>query len=189
MMQRMMMLAALCGLLAMPACSGAQMQAGSASSSSVVAPADIYNKLLADQEKEFVDAADAMPADKFNYAPSAGEFKGVRTFAEQIKHVTGANYGFFAKWNLPNMKSPADIDKLSGKPEIMQALRDSFTFAHAAMSTLTAGNAFEPMGGSGGTRIGTATHALAHMMDHYGQMVEYLRMNGIVPPASRKSSM
>lgn len=184
MIQRMMILATLCSLLAAPACLEAQT---SPSSGAVVAPADIYNKLLTAQEKDFVDVADAMPADKYTYAPSMGEFKGVRTFADQVKHVTEANYGFFASWNIPNMKSRADIEKLASKPEIMEALRESFTFAHSAMSTITPANGFEQMGS--GTRIGTATHALAHMMDHYGQMVEYLRMNGIVPPASRKASM
>ncbi len=184
MMQRMLLFAALCGLSTVPFCLHAQ-----SNTASMAAPADVFNKMLTDQEKEFVDAADAMPADKFNYAPTMGEFQGVRTFAAQVKHVAGANYYFFSKWNVPNGKNPDEIDKLASKPEIMQALRDSFAYEHAALSTLTVSNAFEQMGGPGGTRIGTATHALAHMMDHYGQMVEYLRMNGIVPPASRKSGM
>jgi uncharacterized damage-inducible protein DinB len=154
---------------------------------SMAYPSDVFNQILSGQEKEFVDAADAMPADKYNFAPTSGEFKGVRTFAEQVKHVAGANYYFFGKWNVPNAKDPDAIDKLSTKPEIMQALRDSFAYEHAALSMISASNGFEKM--DSGTRIGTATHALAHMMDHYGQMVEYLRMNGIVPPASRKPGM
>jgi uncharacterized damage-inducible protein DinB len=187
MIQRMMLFAALCGLLAAPV--GIEAQTGQSSMGAMVSAADIYNQLLTAQEKEFVDLADAMPADKFNYAPTMGDFKGVRTFAEQVKHVAGANYYFFGKWNVPNTKNPEDIDKLSSKAEIMQALRDSFAFEHAALSTITASNAFEPMGANGGARAGVATHALAHMMDHYGQMVEYLRMNGMVPPASRKPGM
>ncbi len=184
MIKRMMIFAALCGVLVAPA--GMQAQA---SGGAMVAPATMFNNLLTAQEKEFVDAADAMPSDKFDYAPTAGEFKGVRSFGSQVKHVAGANYYFFAKWNVPNTKNPDDIARLSGKTEIMQALRDSFAYEHAALNTITAANAFEPMGTGGDTRAGMATHALAHMMDHYGQMVEYLRMNGIVPPASRKPGM
>jgi uncharacterized damage-inducible protein DinB len=184
MIQRMMMLAALCGVLGAPVCIQAQ-----ASGGAMVAPAAVFNKLLSAQEKDFVDAADAMPADKFEYAPTMGEFKGVRTFGSEVKHVAGANYYYFGKWGVPNTKSPDDIDKLAGKAEIMQALRDSFAYEHAAFNMITAANAFEPMDKSGETRASLATHALAHMMDHYGQMVEYLRMNGIVPPASRKPAM
>ena len=71
----------------------------------------------------------------------------------------------------------------------MKALKDSYTFAHAAVNTITNDNAFMSVPGPDKwklTRASTATFALAHSMDHYGQMVEYLRMNGIVPPASRQ---
>jgi uncharacterized damage-inducible protein DinB len=162
-----------------------QMSSMGSMSSTASSPAAIFNKLFSDEEKDFVDAADAMPADKFNFAPTSGDFKGVRTYAEEIKHVTEANYGFFHGWNIPNAKSRADIEKLSSKEDIMAALRESFAYAQAAINTITAENAFTPMPGSG-TRAGTATHAIAHLMDHYGQMVEYLRMNSIIPPASRK---
>ncbi|HEY0785972.1 MAG TPA: DinB family protein [Acidobacteriaceae bacterium] len=184
-MQRMMMLAALCGSLAAPAWAQAQM---AGTGTAVAAPADLYNKMLSAEEKEIVSLADAMPADKYGYAPTSGEFKGVRTFGEQVKHITEANYGFFAAWDVPGIKNSSDIDKLTNKDEIMAALRGSFTFAHAAMSKITADNAFTPMGANGGTRAGTATRALAHMMDHYGQLVVYLRLNGMVPPASQKPS-
>ncbi len=187
MMQRMMMLAALCGVLSAPAC--LQAQGGAGQTGAMVAPADIFNKLLTSQEKEIVDAAEAMPADKFNFAPTAGEFKGVRTFGEQVKHLTEANYGFFHDWNIPNGVSRGEIEKNISKDDIVAALRASFAYAHSAMQSITASNGLESMDEQKSTRIGTATHALAHMMDHYGQMVEYLRMNGIVPPASRKPAM
>ena len=183
MMQRMMMIATLCGALASPLAMQAQM---STPAGAMAAPADILNKQLAGQEKEFVDAADAMPEDKYNYAPTSGEFKGVRTFAEQVKHVAESHYYYFGKWGLPNGKNSGDIMKLSSKAEIMQALRDSFAYEHAAFATITPANAFVQVGPHNDTRMGLAIGALAHMMDHYGQMVEYLRMNGVVPPASRK---
>lgn len=152
-----------------------------------VSPAQTYGKLLSGLEKEFVSAAEAMPEDKFNFTPTEGEFKGVRSFAGQVKHVTGSSYYFFGG---PSM-SEADVkakeeaaDKLTSKAEIIQALKDSFTTAHAFVDGITPENAFVTMP-NGGTRAGMASFGMAHLMDHYGQLVVYLRMNGIVPPASR----
>ena len=151
-----------------------------------VAPAQIYDKFLSQMEKEFVDAAEAMPADKFNFAPptTAGEFKGVRTFAEQVKHVAEANAYFFHDPEKPLVDNRADFAKLKGKDEIVKALKDSFGMAHSYVGAITPENAFVQT--KNGTRAGQATMGISHLMDHYGQMVVYLRMNGIIPPASRK---
>src|ERR1700722_1876138 len=54
--------------------------------------AEVYDHSLTRLEKEFVPAAEAMPEDKYDFAPSNGEFKGVRTFAAQVKHVAVTNY-------------------------------------------------------------------------------------------------
>jgi hypothetical protein len=155
----------------------------------VVPPAQIYGKLLTLLEKEFVDAAEAMPEDKYSYAPPAtmGEFKGVRTFGDQVKHVAQANGYFFHDPTKPAVDNRSDIEKLKTKAEIIQALKDSFTQAHAYVDTITPENAFVTT--ENGTRAGMAAFGIAHFMDHYGQLVEYLRMNGIVPPASRGGGM
>jgi len=154
------------------------------------APSQIYGKLLGILEKQFVDAAEAMPEDKFDFAPptTAGEFKGVRTFSAEVKHVAEANYYFFggATFTEADMKTKSDaIDKLKTKAEVVQALKDSFTQAQTFIDGITPENAFITT--EHGTRAGMAAFGIAHFMDHYGQMVEYLRMNGIVPPASRGS--
>ena len=152
-----------------------------------IPPAQIYGKLLTNFEKEFVDAAEAMPEEKYSFAPAAtlGEFKDVRTFGEQLKHVADANNYFFHDPTKPMVDNRADIDKLKTKEEILKALKDSFAMAHAYVDSITTENAFVQT--SNGTRAGMASLGLAHVMDHYGQLVEYLRMNGIVPPASRKN--
>ncbi|MFZ1012385.1 MAG: DinB family protein, partial [Terracidiphilus sp.] len=129
-----------------------------------------------------------MPEDKFDFAPpaTAGDFKGVRSFSGQVKHVTEANYYFFggSAFSEADLKAKADaIDKLKTKAEVIQALKDSFTQAHTFVDSITTDNAF--IATSNGTRGGMAAFGMAHLMDHYGQMVEYLRMNSIVPPASR----
>jgi uncharacterized damage-inducible protein DinB len=156
----------------------------------VVPPAQVYGKLLSGMEQEFVSAAEAMPEDKYNFAPPAaqGEFKGVRTFAQQIKHVAEANYFFFSgpSFTEAGDKAAADsIEKLTTKADIVKALKDSFAKAHAFVDTITPENAFVTT--SHGTRAGMTAFGIAHFMDHYGQIAVYLRMNGIVPPASKGS--
>jgi len=151
-------------------------------------PAQVYGRLLSMLESEFVGAAEAMPEDKYNFAPptTAGEFKGVRTFADQVKHVADANYYFFGNPGVSEADAKAKSDaikNLKTKAEIVQALKDSFTQAHAYVDGITPENAFVMT--QNGTHAGMAAFGIAHFMDHYGQMVEYLRMNGIVPPASR----
>jgi hypothetical protein len=144
-------------------------------------------------EGEFVPAAEAMPEEKFGFAPTSGEFKGVRTFAQQIKHVAAVNYLVGA--SILGEKPPVDTngekgpDSLQSKADILKFLKDSFAYAHKAAGSITEANALEPIstpfGKQKGTRVGLATVFAWHSFDHYGQIVVYLRMNGIVPPASR----
>jgi len=153
-------------------------------------PADIYGKLLANMEKEFVDAAEAMPEDKYSFVPTQGEFTKVRSFGDQVKHVAEANWYFFGGPDFTEDQGKAKdeaIEKLTTKADIVAALKDSFKQAHTLVDGISADNAFQTT--AHGTRGGMTTFGLAHMMDHYGQLVVYLRMNGIVPPASRGGNM
>ncbi len=149
-------------------------------------------------EREFVSAAEAMPEDKYNFAPGSlnipgSDYKGVRTFGQQVKHVATANFMLWAP--LVGEKPPVDINKGEGpdsmqnKAEIVKYLRDSFAMGHRAAKSLTAENVVQlipsPFGAGQIPRLYCATFSVAHGFDHYGQMVEYLRMNGIIPPASR----
>lgn len=144
-------------------------------------------------ERDFVPAAEAMPEEKYSFAPTSGEFKGVRTFAEQIKHVAATN--FLVASLILGEKPPVDVNNEKGpesvksKAEILKYLNDSYTYAHKAIATITEANVVEPIpsfdGKSTTTRLSLAMLFSWHGYDHYGQMVEYLRMNGIVPPASR----
>jgi uncharacterized damage-inducible protein DinB len=154
-------------------------------------------------EREFVSTAEAMPEDKFNFAPTSlniagSDFKGVRTFAEQVKHVAAANFEFWGAITGDKPPLPADSPNDNGpsalktKAEIVKYLKDSFALGHkAAQSLATAESALgmvpSPFGqGQQITRLFLATFAVQHAFDHYGQMVEYLRMNGIIPPPSRR---
>jgi len=144
---------------------------------------------------QFIGAAEAMPEDKFDWAPSQGEFKGVKTFAQQVKHVSAVNFAMGAM--ILGEKPPAEVGdmemgpvSLKTKAEIVKYMKDSFAYARKAIQGITAQNGSRPIKNPFGqgpdfTAIGMATLLAFHGMDHYGQMVEYLRMNGIVPPASR----
>jgi hypothetical protein len=148
--------------------------------------------LLNMTESQMMSLVKAMPADKFGFAPNAAvfapgqqiAFAGVRTFGGLIVHVAQANYGLGSKLSgLKPDTDPALLPTLIYKDEIIAALEDSFAFDHKAIGTITSANAFESIGGSM-TRSTEAAFIVVHASDEYGQMVEYLRMNGITPPAS-----
>ena len=145
-------------------------------------PAQIYQKLFSGQQEEVVSAAEAMPADKYNFVPTKGTFEGVRTFGQQVSHIAAAQYYYFGNFGIKSGVDADALEKLKGKDEIVKALKDSYAFADKAIATITAQNAFDEIGDRKSTRAGLVAGALAHTNDHYGQMVVYLRMNGIVPP-------
>ena len=177
----------------------AQMSMGSGAGAAVGAPMDpakAENVMLSAFEEEVTGVVKAMPADKFNFAPSSAtfaaaqdaKFNGVRTFSSQATHIIEANYYFYSQ--VSGMKPGVDvkaIGNLKTKAEIVSALAASFAFAHQAVATITPANAFLTIEGADGmkTRATLASFAVAHGYDHYGQMVEYLRMNGVVPPGSK----
>ncbi len=156
--------------------------------------ATVLDNQLKSIERQFVPAAEAMPEDKYAFAPTSGEFKGVRNFATQVKHVATANYIFAAAilGEKPPVEAPDENGPKSvqSKADIVKYVKDSYTYAHKAFQQITNDNAVasipSPFGKGQATRLGLAVLTVAHGFDHYGQMVEYLRMNGIVPPASRK---
>jgi uncharacterized damage-inducible protein DinB len=138
-----------------------------------------------------------MPEDKYNFSPESlnipgSDFKGVRRFAVQVKHVAASNYFIWS--HLTGDKLPEGLkdgngpENLKTKAEIIKFLQDSFALGHKAAATLTTENMLQSAEGSKSSRLHLATFGVAHASNHYGQMVEYLRMNGIVPPASRGKS-
>lgn len=153
----------------------------------------ILDRTIANTEEEFVPAAEAMPEDKFGFAPTNGEFKGVRTFGQQVKHVAAVNFELAAailEENPPmDLNGEAGPASVTSKADIIKYLKDSFAYVHKAIATINEGNLTgkvrSPFGEGKVTRLGLACSISWHAYDHYGQMVVYLRMNGIIPPASR----
>lgn len=157
--------------------------------------ASVLDHQLSGVESEVVPAVEAMPADKFAFAPTQGEFKGVRDFSMQAKHIASVNYLIGAA--ILGEKVPAEAGEgengpasVKSKDEIVKYLKDSFVYLHKAMGTITDANVVAPIkapwGDAPTTRLAMAVIGISHPFDHYGQMVEYLRMNGIIPPASRQ---
>lgn len=142
-----------------------------------------------------VSAADAMPADKYGFAPTDGEFKGVRTFGQQVKHLAAAN-DILAAAALGEEPPAGAGDEMGPetartKVEILDYLKGSFEHLGRAIDAIGYKNVtvksspISPLKGTETTRLALTVEAMIHAFDHYGQMVEYLRMNGIVPPEGR----
>jgi len=146
-------------------------------------------------EQVIVSAADAMPADKYGFAPTDGEFRGVRTFGQMVKHLSATNYVLAAA--ALGEEPPADAGDELGpeavrtKAEVLNYLKGSFAYLDKAIEAIGRKNTpvksspISPLKSTEVTRLALVVESLAHAFDHYGQMVEYLRMNGVVPPASR----
>lgn len=187
-------------LLASVVAASAQNQLSSAELSRNETPAKAIMRVFQFQQYDVRSAAEAMPEDKWDYRPAAGLFKNekpefgpaeVRTFAEQVKHVACANFAFAAE--LDGATPPEACDKGGPSPahtraELLTYLRDSFTAINKSLGAITVKNMFDPITGpyaTPNTRLGLAEIAVWHAADHFGQMVLYLRLNGIVPPSSR----
>ena len=145
---------------------------------------------ISDTERLVVPAAEAMPQAKYSFAPTNGEFQGARTFAEQVKHLAAANYqlgaGALGEHPPAGTQDESAPPSVQTKAEIIEYLKGSFAVLHEAAAAINEKNMNEPITAKGGrTRMWLLIDAVAHSSNHYGQMVEYLRMNGIVPPASR----
>jgi len=162
----------------------------------LMSPAAALDAMLSLYEGEAMGVVKEMPADKYDFAPSAAifaagqtpKFGTVRTFAQEVTHVAEANYYFYS--TLSGLKPDVDMKKIGAitkKDDAVAVLASSFAFAHKAIATITPANAFETIKGVDGmhTRATLAAFGVAHGYDHYGQMVEYLRMNGLVPPGSK----
>jgi len=174
---------------------------GQQAAESDVAPLDPQREkhalqiFLTSVQKQIVSAAEAMPADKYGFAPTDGEFKGVRTFGQQVKHLAATNHILAAA--ALGEEAPADAggevgpETVRTKAEILDYLNSSFAHLDKAIEAIGDRNIavksspISPLPAAAATRLALTVEALIHAFDHYGQMVEYLRMNGVVPPASR----
>jgi hypothetical protein len=159
--------------------------------------AQVVDFILDIQERRVLEMAEVMPAGKYSFAPSGDGFQGVRTFAGQLRHIAADNYLLGA--GMLGEKTPVDVgigedgsDAVRTKSEIIDYVKASFTYMHRAARSIDDENIpiptpqISPWPKGTATRLGGALEDCVHTWDHYGQLVEYLRMNGIIPPESRK---
>jgi hypothetical protein len=155
---------------------------------------EIFDGQVKSVENDVLRLAEAMPADKYNFAPTDGAFKGVRTFAEQVKHIATITYMLSSA--ALGQKPPIDLGtgengpaSVSSKAQIVEYLRGSLVFAHKAAVHLTEKNQLDdirsPFENAPMKRLTAVSMIAYHSFDHYGQMVVYARMNGVIPPASQ----
>jgi hypothetical protein len=161
---------------------------------------DQVEYLLQFTERKVLAVAEAMPAEKYGFTPTAGEFRGVRNFREQLKHIAADNYldgaALLTEKSPPGNLMPGENGPASvkTKTEVIAYLKNSFAYLHRAVRMMDDGNAplarpdYLPYGPGTTTRLLVMLANIGHTNDHYGQLVEYLRMSGIVPPASRTTS-
>src|ERR1700686_2505998 len=154
--------------------------------------ADSVSGTLQFAEGNFLGVAEAMPESQYSFVPKAGKFDDVRSFGEQVKDVACAQFAFFNEFE--GKKPPPDCEKgghepARTKPELIKYLEDSFDYSNRVLATLTAKNALERVEGryaGPNTKLGISVSAVWHITDHYGQLVEYLRLHGIVRPMNQK---
>ena len=154
----------------------------------------IYDGQVGTIEREVLAIVQAMPADKFDFAPTNGTFTGVRTFALQARHdatmIWRISASVLGEQNPPVDTGPGDNGPatLTTKDLIVDYFKGAIAYAHKSMSSLTQQNMLDqvpsPFGRGMTTRLAAAAFLGLHSYDHYGQMVEYARMNNLVPPAS-----
>ena len=178
-------------------CAASFAQGNSQSSSAPAAPtiASVLDRQLSSIEKEIMGSADAVPADKFDFSPATanipGDFKTpkpVRTLSEQLKHIGDALEAYSDL--IMGQKPPESNDEngpsnLKTKSDVINYLKTEFAKAHSAINTINQQNAVEPLGGTPRTRLALAVGIIGHSNNHYGQIIEYLRMNGMVPVESQ----
>ena len=148
-------------------------------------------------EKDIVTTAEAMPADKYSFIPVDGEFKGVRSFGQQVKHLAATNHILAAA--ALGEEPPADAGDEAGpesvrtKAEVLDYLNHSFEHLGHAIDAIgekgaaVRSSGISPLPHGRETRLALTVEVLSHSFNHYGQMVVHLRMNGVVRrPAVRK---
>jgi hypothetical protein len=172
-------------------------QAQSAEAPARRTSAQVVDFILNIQERRVLEVAEVVPPEKYSFVPPGGDFKGVRTLGEQLRHIAADNYMLGA--GMLGEKPPVDVGTgksgsldVRTKPEIIAYVKASFAYMHRAVASIDDANiviptsAISPWPQGTATRLGIALEDCVHTWDHYGQLMEYLRMNGIIPPESRK---
>jgi|SRR5579863_425089 len=150
----------------------------------------IFDKQLSAAERDVMAVVETMPANQFDFVPTDGAFQHARTFGVQVRHIAfclnEVAVALLGEKMLPHTDQEGPRN-LTSRDEIVRYLKDAFLHAHKAIGTLTNENLLEQIADTYSsqlkmTRVEAAGIFISHTYDHYGQIVEYLRMNNRVPP-------
>jgi uncharacterized damage-inducible protein DinB len=138
-----------------------------------------------EQKDTMLKIAAAMPEEKFSYKSTAPQ----RDYGQQILHVAGGNI-MYLQFMGARARAPVINRNATGKAEILRALSDSYDYGAAVIREQTDQSMLQTV--ETNRFLGTSTRArviyflIGHTWDIYGQMAVYLRLNGVVPPASQR---
>lgn len=138
-------------------------------------------------EDYFIRAAEKMPDADYSFKPSPD----VRSFAQQVAHVADDQYNLCgpAKGEVRKARYQEIELTLTTKAELVPALKAAFAYCDTAYDALTDSGGTAMTSGKGRTTFGMLNWNLWHTWEHYGNVVVYLRMKGLVPPSSEKMKL
>jgi uncharacterized damage-inducible protein DinB len=141
--------------------------------------------ILPGRQKNTIAAVEAMPADKFNYKPSADQM----TFGHLVAHMVEANYAVCSGAAAVTAPKIEEVKETDTKDKLVAALKASFDFCADALSKMDDSKLGEMITGMGPQPLSRARFALgiaSNWADHYAEAAMYLRQNGILPPTAKK---
>ena len=176
-------------MLALPSAAAAQTSDGGIGTALTPSTATSVNNMHMTIRRNLIEAAEAMPPADYAFKPTPQ----IRSFAELLGHVAGANFFFcsMAKGEPP----PAGVKNLgtvTDKPGMVKALGDALNYCDGVYKETTDANANAPVKLAGPGGPGQSTRALVlmfnttHNNEHYGNVILYLRLKGIVPPSTAR---
>lgn len=135
-------------------------------------------------KQAIVGAAEKMSAEDYSFAPATG----IRTFGQLVGHVADAQYAFCSAAS-GEVNPGLGIEKSkTTKADLVSALKDAMAFCDKAYASTTDANAAQVVKFFGGerTRLNVLSFNSMHNYEHYGNMVTYMRIKGLVPPTSER---
>ena len=156
------------------------------------APAQVKNPvssalrdILPGRQKNTIAAVEAMPADKFNYKPTADQM----TFGHLVAHMVEANNLMCSKVAAVPAPKVDGVKDTDSKDKLVAALKASFEFCSDTLGKMDDSRLTETTEGFGGKQVTRAWFSLvlaSAWADHYAAAAMYLRLNGILPPTAKK---
>lgn len=134
------------------------------------------------------EAAEKMPEEHYSFKPTPE----VRSFGELVGHIANASY-FFCGQAKGEMQKQPNFEQVKAKAELVKALRTALAYCDSVASAMTEASLMEtikygsPTNATNGPRAGALFFNVSHTNEHYGNIVTYMRLKGIVPPSTERA--